>query len=434
MNGAVYIPFFQGQLESVLEQVVQLAVQEISSTVGSSLNALLLEATVKEQENRRLQLRLQAWEDRGRAHGGPKQKAAQAAADEKLDGGRTKLEPPPGAQPRGPPDAARLEQRSRVVDQLKVVMEQVLNFAMRELKKIVEASFDDLLLEITKKEQEQQTLEDKLDQRGGGTRTGARRGSENDSVSPSGSEDAREDPPAVTADPGHRPDISVSQDWVPILDKVFGQRWCSDDWQVKESAVGGGLGGPDVPPPPVTLETLEASPSSPHQDPRWTPLEDMDVLSPDEDTGGGARPSSAPPLSPSGSSGRRSSASMLQRLLTLPSQLLDDHHDPGGARKKPKEVKDGRDDDGGRTPGHTSSSPLTTEEEEDGKRKKKKRRKLWSQCDDCGRRFSHVSTLGAHAANASVGCPPAQCSGCGLSGQHPVKARGGKKDGGGAQR
>ncbi|RVE70092.1 hypothetical protein OJAV_G00084160 [Oryzias javanicus] len=51
MNGAVYISFFQGQLESVLEQVVQLAVQEISKTVGASLNALLLETAVKETEN-----------------------------------------------------------------------------------------------------------------------------------------------------------------------------------------------------------------------------------------------------------------------------------------------------------------------------------------------------------------------------------------------
>lgn len=28
--------------------------------------------------------------------------------------------------------------------------------------------------------------------------------------------------------------IAVSQDWVPILDKVFGQKWCNDFWQIKE--------------------------------------------------------------------------------------------------------------------------------------------------------------------------------------------------------
>ena len=80
-------------------------------------------------------------------------------------------------------------------------MEQVLDFAVRELTKIVEASFDDLLLEITKMEKEQHLLEERLGksyERGGGEKTrGAggvrRRGSENDSVSPSGSEEAREE-------------------------------------------------------------------------------------------------------------------------------------------------------------------------------------------------------------------------------------------------
>lgn len=58
--------------------------------------------------------------------------------------------------------------------------------------------------------------------------------------------------------------------------------------------------------------TLEPSPSSLQQDPRWTPLEDMEVFSPDEEdttetqtnTGTGTNsstgPSTGPPLSPSG--------------------------------------------------------------------------------------------------------------------------------------
>lgn len=73
-------------------------------------------------------------------------------------------------------------------------MEQVLDIAVRELTKIVEASFDDLLLEITKMETEHQVLEERLNKspnRGGG---GGRRrgGSENISLSPSDSEEAHE--------------------------------------------------------------------------------------------------------------------------------------------------------------------------------------------------------------------------------------------------
>lgn len=130
MNGAVYISFFQGQLESVLEQVVQLAVQEISKTVGSSLNTLLLETAVKEQENRRLLLQLQSRENRGRANantadvgggGSPKNKAGKTAGDERADSGRTKPEQrlhAPGAHSAEPglsTDTRRLEQRGRVV-------------------------------------------------------------------------------------------------------------------------------------------------------------------------------------------------------------------------------------------------------------------------------------------------------------------------------
>lgn len=99
---------------------------------------------------------------------------------------------------------------SHPADQLKCVMKQVLEFAVHELTKIVEASFDDLLLEITKMEREQQVLEERLgkgSERGGGEKGrggggggggGRRRGSENDSVSPSGSEDAREELAEVT--------------------------------------------------------------------------------------------------------------------------------------------------------------------------------------------------------------------------------------------
>uniref|UniRef100_A0A672Y466 C2H2-type domain-containing protein n=2 Tax=Sphaeramia orbicularis TaxID=375764 RepID=A0A672Y466_9TELE len=482
MNGAVYISFFQGQLESVLEQVVQLAVQEISKTVGSSLNAMLLETAVKEQENHRLRLQLQSRESRD---GGGGSAAKTKAGEERADGGRTKHEPPPpppppqpqqqqphapggqGTQLGVPTDGRRLEQRGRVVDQLKSVMERVLDFAVCELTKIVEASFDDLLLEITKMEREQQTLEERLGRssdRGGGDKGrsggGRRRGSENDSVSPSGSEDAREEVGDVTATketteadgPDPAPVLSVSQDWVPILDKVFGQKWCSDVWHIKELEAGGGGAGAggggrslhSDPPHPSPSVNLEPSPSSPQQDPRWTPLEDMEVFSPDEDDAaeaqgnatGRANATTGPSPSPTGSSGRRSSASMLHRLLTLPSQLLEDDEDAAAKEALAALATEGAKgrQDGVELPAQTCPSPVATkeeeeedeeeEEEEEDRGRKKKRRRIWSECGECGRRFSRVSLLKAHrqthiAESASPSSPAAaaaailRCSECG---------------------
>ncbi|MEQ2275838.1 hypothetical protein XENORESO_009516 [Xenotaenia resolanae] len=126
MNGAVYISFFQGQLESVLEQVVQLAVQEISKSVGSSLNALLLETAAKEQENRQLRLQLQTREGRGSTSakdgGSTAVGRSSKAGDERGDGGRTKPEPrgvgARSSEPIAPVDTRRLEQRGRVVGEL----------------------------------------------------------------------------------------------------------------------------------------------------------------------------------------------------------------------------------------------------------------------------------------------------------------------------
>lgn len=126
MNGAVYISFFQGQLESVLEQVVQLAVQEISKTVGSGLNTLLLETAVKEQENRRLRLQLQAWENRAKSGDGPADGTSSPAKSksERPDGKSPERQQPqqqhgPGGAagaPSGlPTDTRRREQRRRAV-------------------------------------------------------------------------------------------------------------------------------------------------------------------------------------------------------------------------------------------------------------------------------------------------------------------------------
>ena len=117
MNGAVYISFFQGQLESVLEQVVQLAVQELSKTVGSSLNGLLLETGAKEQENRRLRGQIQQIQARENRSAEP--------GEERQDGGHSRQQQPGhGHQSaaggdrtdRGlSGDTRRLEQRGRVV-------------------------------------------------------------------------------------------------------------------------------------------------------------------------------------------------------------------------------------------------------------------------------------------------------------------------------
>lgn len=121
--------------------------------------------------------------------------------------------------------------------------------------------------------------------------------------------------PPPPSEPERPPVLSVSQDWVPILDKVFGQKWCSDVWQIKELDGGGGGGrglgeggAQQVPPVSAPSLTLEPSPSSPQQDPRWTPLEDMEVFSPDEEAADSQKnnsrpspgPSPGPPLSPTG--------------------------------------------------------------------------------------------------------------------------------------
>ncbi|XP_061702379.1 uncharacterized protein si:dkeyp-113d7.10 isoform X2 [Syngnathoides biaculeatus] len=342
MNGAVYIPFFQGQLESVLEQVVQLAVQEISSTVGSSLNALLLEAAVHERENRRLRLRLQACETR-RARGD----------DSPDDAAGTKPERP-SQQPRAPTDGRRLEQRGRVVEQLKCAVERVLHSALCQLKKMVEASFDDLLLEITQKECERQRLQARLDRR----RVAARREAR---------DEAGEDGTGAVAD---EEDAAAS-----------GHQWCADVWEVKGSPGGGG----ESEAPALSLG------SPPPPEPRWTPLEDMDVLSPDRDAG----PPPASPLNPSGSGGAGSSASMLQRLLTA-SQLPDDH--AGAAHEKPREDEEGEGE----------------EEEEDGPGKKAKRRKVRSECEDCGRGFGRAPPLKARGpTRGDEDVSPRRCSRCG---------------------
>ncbi|KAG7252813.1 hypothetical protein CRUP_000780 [Coryphaenoides rupestris] len=304
-------------------------------------------------------------------------------------------------------------------------MERVLDFAVRELTKIVEASFDDLLLEITKKEREQKALEEHLGRsvalgggggggpgNRGGRGAGHRRGSEHDSTSPSGSEDTREEPgdaivskETPEADYADQPAMlfHVSKTGSPILDKVFGQKLCSDVWRVREL-----------------------------EDPRWTPLEEMEVLSPGDD---GSVKGHDRAASPSESLRRRSSASMLQRLLTLPAQLMEEEEDDGGEAPSSTSVTAAAADTletlaaegfavGVRVGGHNGElcgvSSLATkwgeqqqqqqqqqkqvvavvalveEEEEEEDKGRKKRRRVWLECDECGRRFSRASQLKTH--------------------------------------
>lgn len=87
--------------------------------------------------------------------------------------------------------------------------------------------------------------------------------------------------------------IAVAQDWVPILDKVFGQKWCSDLWQIKEvssieerSTLGSGS-MTDV--DSLIRETLMPSCLASQKkleigQPPWSQAEEMEVLSLSSDT------------------------------------------------------------------------------------------------------------------------------------------------------
>ncbi|KAG5832864.1 hypothetical protein ANANG_G00295710 [Anguilla anguilla] len=144
-----------------------------------------------------------------------------------------------------------LEEKGRALGQLKLVMEQVLKFALAELTKIVEDSFDDLLQELLKKEKENQSLSVRVqseeEERGkeenhtGSPSRGSRERPERPAGSPLRGAEALLGKKAETPNVAEKQTVlSVTQDWVPILDKVFGQKWCRDLWQVKEMGMAGG--------------------------------------------------------------------------------------------------------------------------------------------------------------------------------------------------
>lgn len=346
MNGALYISFFQGQLESALEQVVQLAVQEITKTVGATLNSMLLETATKEQENQRLRATLQS---REQAYGGNGKSNAAKGKTNTNDG--TKQHTPSRSPECGvQSETLRREQKERAVGQLKSVMEHVLEFAVRELTKIVEDSFDDLLLEFTKKERENHTLKEQLQDKkvveDNEAVTVETEDQENDSASPSSSKVEKQESKSLQdqspkkewekeqTETNNEPDkqtvIAVAQDWVPILDKVFGQKWCSDLWQIKEVTTSkeqhtGLSSGPMTDMDSLIRETLMPSCLATQRrlelevgQPPWLQADDMEVLSLSSEAQG------VPVVSSTGDDSQIRSPSMLQRLLTLPSQLLED--------------------------------------------------------------------------------------------------------------
>ncbi|KAK7139432.1 hypothetical protein R3I93_016539 [Phoxinus phoxinus] len=452
MNGSLYISFFQGQLESALEQVVQLAVQEITKTVGATLNSMLLETATKEQENQRLRATLQS---RELEYGGNGKSNASKRKTDTNDG--TKQHTPSQSHGQSSEcgyqsETLRREQKGRAVGQLKSVMERVLEFAVCELTRIVEDSFDDLLLEFTKKERENQILKEQLQEKNivatSDVVAVVPEDFENDSASPSSSKVEKQESKGLQdqspkkgwekdqTEPTNEPDkqtvITVAQDWVPILDKVFGQKWCSDFWQIKEVTTSkeertelssGSVTNMDS----LIRETLMPSCLATQRklelevgQPPWLQVDDMEVVSLSSNTQG------FPVVSSTGDNSQIRSPSMLQRLLTLPSQLLEDDDDSMDAVPSQEVSVDPADSQVGK--GSKSNQANKTKEVEDKdevddedddetmgrcESSKPKGRRKSHACKECGRKFSRPHLLRAHRQTHEETLN--QCPQCGKS-------------------
>lgn len=451
MNGALYISFFQGQLESALEQVVQLAVQEITKTVGATLNSMLLETATKEQENQRLRATIQSRESGCTGKG---KSSASKGRKETSDG--TKQHAPSQSSECGvQSDALRREQKGRAVGQLKAVMEHVLEFAVCELSKIVEDSFDDLLVEFTKKERENQILKDQLryktvvednemvaveteDSQDSPSSSKAEKQDTRSPQEPFPKKEWEKDQTESSNDPDKQTVITVAQDWVPILDKVFGQKWCSDLWQIKEvttskeehSALGScSMTNMDS----LIRETLMPSCLSSQRklelelevgQPQWSRTEHTEVLSLSSNTQG------IPVVSSTGDDSQIRSPSMLQRLLTLPSQLLEgdeESMDAVPSSEVSADTAESRESKSDRTPATKKREQEEEDEDEEedddetedyGPSKHKGRRKS-HVCKECGRKFSRTHLLRAHRLTHEETAN--RCSQCGKSFSQPSK-------------
>ncbi|XP_056598076.1 zinc finger protein 24 isoform X3 [Triplophysa dalaica] len=406
---------------------------------------MLLETSTKEKENQRLRATLQSRKQDGAGKG--KSNASKGRKETKQHAPSQSSEC--GAQS----ETLRREQKGRAVGQLKAVMEHVLVFAVCELTKIVEDSFDDLLVEFTEKERENQILKDQLrDQNeeeddelvGGQTKDYY-----NDSDSPSSSKVERRDssqeplskkgrekePAETTNEPDKQTVIAVAQDWVPILDKVFGQKWCSDLWQIKEvtseeecTALGSGS-MTDV--DSLIRETLMPSCLATQKkldvvQPPWSQSEEMEVLSLSADSRG--------IVSSTGDDSHIRSSSMLQRLLTLPSQLLEGDEESMDAAPSleasldpavPEMCGEPKSD---RTPATIKREQRNEEKEEDEpdeddddetKQSKHKGRRKAHVCKECGRKFSRTHLLRAHRLTHEETAN--RCSQCGKSFSQPSK-------------
>nr|AIM47943.1 ZNF287-like protein [Pantodon buchholzi] len=439
MNGALYISFFQGQLESALEQVVQLAVQEITQTVGASLNCMLVETTAKDRENQVLRLQLQP----RRLSGGEPENASRTGAPTCGPGSRHHTVHT---------NAYRVEQKGRAVDQLKSVMEQVLKFALSELTKIVEDSFDELLLEMEKKEKENKVLKEKLAEKntkeespsGSPQKLGVGEHNEESCQETPGSQDGgseNEEQVNTTSDTGEKGVLSMAQNWVPILDKVFGQKWCSDLWQVKELQ-GGKTKDASLPSLddniPESLSTALLDSSEKVSSSLWVQPESRTRLSSSPDSQGvsvvsttGSSPASVhisgAPSSQccSGEDLQVRSPSMLHRLLTLPSQGLsqllcsEDNVQletlpvPLAAAAVSKEEEEDGDEPAGTLQPRAEEGRAPAGDGERGSNRKS------YLCKQCGKRFGRRPLLKAHQKTHTD--PPAQCSFCGKHFSQPAR-------------
>ncbi|KAJ8254242.1 hypothetical protein COCON_G00208540 [Conger conger] len=423
MNGALYISFFQGQLESAMEHVVQLAVQEITKTVGSSLNSMLQETTTKDQENQRLRLRLQPRQSDGFGNASVSS-GSNMEGNAANDGTKTLIHTPSQSSEHAVhTNTLWLEEKGRAVGQLKVVMEQVLKFAVAELTKIVEDSFDDLLQELLKKERENHSLSVRV-QRGDLGKEENHLGSPSQEdrerpLSPPepGAEALQGKKPTETANAAEKQTVlSVTQDWVPILDKVFGQKWCRDLWQVKEM----GLEGSDL----TSAMRVGSFPECIIQDEEELPLAPSALLEAGENGGApqtalmegkpaaaAGSPGCSSPVTTEGQSLRHHgddlqlrSPSMLHRLLTLPSQGLgqllgaDSMDSPAGAEGEGEGQTE--EEEAGCSP--AGAEPMGPPAQG---------RKMYG-CRRCGRKFSRLPMLKAHQQTHAEP-PPSRCALCG---------------------
>ncbi|XP_066577909.1 uncharacterized protein LOC136767803 [Amia ocellicauda] len=490
MSGALYISFFQGQLESVMERVVEFAVQEITSSVGESLTAFLVEIAAKEQENLRLRLGLGL----GLAPGLQPCAAAVGGKTKSPGGTATSCPPKRASSPGHGSDAgreahgermqaSRQTQKGRIVGQLQAVLDHVLKFAVTELTKIVEHSFDDLLTEMVAKEEENRILKLRLQLRrqeqqdngvpeNTGLKTAETLPKSPSNSSPGNNGDVQphsqnapdpaqsENSPTGQSNPPtdeKQSVLAVAQDWVPILDKVFGQKWCSDLWQIQE------LASADEEARVASLENfLRANPESPEERegsqpeepapdrsfrPQWLQEERAEAYMLRRDQQG--RPgsnttndscgsSASPARTPSGAEPSRQTngelqtsasdpepltgPSMLHRLLTLPTTGLTQSH-PADAPHEDLERSPRPQPD-------CNQNFLKVETEEVGGELGEEPGPAASpcspavqrsyRCTQCGKRFRRLPLLRAHSdSHAQSPAPAAEgpfhCGSCGKS-------------------